>query len=357
MAEITTEQKERNADGTLKSATAEDVRKFWDSRPCNIRHSPKEVGTYEYFEDVARRKYFVESHIKDFAQFDKWKGKRVLEIGCGIGTAMISFLQAGVASYTGIDISSESLLLANKRFKVYQGLGLIPNTGGDPNQCILIQADIETLPQEGLPIPKNIEDRYDLIYSFGVLHHTPNIARAMGNLKYYAKPGAELKIMLYAKTSWKHIMIQAGLDQYEAQNNAPVADVFSISEVVDLCDYAEFDVEDPKDIYQTHIFPYKIPEYKKYEYVLEPYFAAMPASMFRALESRLGWHICCTAIFSPRLPRKPIVANETAGAGAAAEAQAKDAELDKLIGSNASSLKQTLRDELAEITKKPKYSR
>ncbi len=58
-----------------------DVRHYWDARPCNIRHSTKPVGSREYFDEVEARKYFVEPHIPGFAEFERWKGKRVLEVG------------------------------------------------------------------------------------------------------------------------------------------------------------------------------------------------------------------------------------------------------------------------------------
>ena len=85
-----------------------DVQSFWDSRPCNIRHSDKELGTAEYFLEVSKKKYFVEPHILQFADFPQWKDKHVLEVGCGIGTAAQSFAENG-AHYTGIDLSPESV--------------------------------------------------------------------------------------------------------------------------------------------------------------------------------------------------------------------------------------------------------
>ena len=60
----------------------ETVEKYWNDRPCNIRHSNLEIGTIEYFEEVEKKKYFVEPHIPSFAEFSKYKNKKVLEIGC-----------------------------------------------------------------------------------------------------------------------------------------------------------------------------------------------------------------------------------------------------------------------------------
>ena len=92
---------------------------YWDRQPCNIKHSLRDVGTKEYFEDVEHRKYFVEPHIPKFAEFSKWSGKKVLEIGCGIGTDAVNFSKNG-AEYTGVELSNASLELTKKRFDVFQ---------------------------------------------------------------------------------------------------------------------------------------------------------------------------------------------------------------------------------------------
>ena len=80
-----------DADRSFGDVPITAVRDFWNARPCNIRHSPKEVGTRDYFDEVERRKYFVEGHIPAFAEFSRWKDRKVLEIGCGLGTDTISF--------------------------------------------------------------------------------------------------------------------------------------------------------------------------------------------------------------------------------------------------------------------------
>ena len=94
------------------------VRAYWSRRPCNIRHSTKPVGTREYFDEVEARKYFVEPHIPAFADFERWRGKKVLEIGCGIGTDSINFARAR-ADITVVDLSHESLDVCRKRFEVF----------------------------------------------------------------------------------------------------------------------------------------------------------------------------------------------------------------------------------------------
>jgi hypothetical protein len=72
----------------------EAVERYWNARPCNVRDSPKPLGSREYFDEVEQRKHFVEGHIPKFAQFERWSGKRVLEVGCGIVRASALIIPA-----------------------------------------------------------------------------------------------------------------------------------------------------------------------------------------------------------------------------------------------------------------------
>jgi SAM-dependent methyltransferase len=244
---------------------------FWDSRPCNIRHSSKEVGTREYFEEVTAKKYFVEPHIIPFANFDEWKGKKVLEIGCGIGTAAQSFAEAG-AIYTGVDLSEKSLQLARDRFEVFGLEGTFYKVNDE---------DISSF------VP--VED-FDLVYSFGVIHHTPNPKKLLSEIRKYMNKDSVLRVMLYASNSWKAYMIDGGLDRPEAQFGCPIANTYTNEEVRELLE--GFDVT---SIQQDHIFPYKIAEYKNHKYEKQDYFASMSPEMFSILEKNLGWHLLIEA--------------------------------------------------------------
>ena len=242
------------------------VRDFWDARPCNLRHSPSPVGTRQYFDEVEARKYFVEPHIPGFAEFAAWGGRRVLEIGCGIGTDAVNFARQG-AGYTGLELSGESLRLARQRFEVYGLRGEFYQGNAE---------DLATL----IPV-----QTFDLVYSFGVIHHTPHPEKIVASVKPYLGPSSEFRLMLYARHSWKAYLIEAGLEQPEAQSGCPIALTYSPEEIRALLQ--DFEILEMR---QAHIFPYVIEKYIRYEYEILPWFRAMPKALFETLESRLGWH-------------------------------------------------------------------
>lgn len=253
------------------TATIEDVKKFWNDRPCNVRHSSKEVGTKEYFNEVEKKKFCAEPHILEFTNFSNWKNKKVLEIGCGLATVGVNFALHG-ADYTGVELSEESLILAKKRFEVFEQTGKFYSGNAEELSSFV---PVET---------------YDLIYSFGVIHHSPHPEKIVSEIKKYMNENSVLKIMLYAKDSWKNYMIEAGLDQPEAQYGCPIANTYTKEDVVELLDgYEVLSIE------QDHIFPYQVEPYKQGEYIKQPWFDAMPPEMFRTLEKNLGWHLLITA--------------------------------------------------------------
>ena len=254
------------------TATIDDVKKFWDSRPCNIKHSDKPLGTKEYFDEVEHKKFTAEPHIPAFCEFDRWRSKRVLEIGSGIGTMAINFARAG-ADYTGVELSEASLALTQQRFDVYGLKGK------------LYQGNAEELTSV-VPV-----ELYDLVFTWGVIHHSPNPEKILQQARNYMQPGSILKVMIYAENSWKNYLIEAGLDQPEAQYGCPIAYTYTDQQLLDMVG-SGFEVE---KLEQDHIFPYEIDAYKQGQYVRQPWFSEMPDRMFRVLEKKLGWHLMLTA--------------------------------------------------------------
>lgn len=264
--------------------TLDSVMDYWNSRPCNILHSQKEIGTKEYFDDVESRKYFVEPHIPRFADFRSWKGKKVLEIGCGIGTDTINFARHG-ADVTAIDLSEKSLEIAKKRAEVF-GCGIRFFHGNAEKISTIIPVE-----------------NYDLVYSFGVIHHTPNPDKVFSEILKYMGPGSTLKVMLYHKMCFKMlwVILKYGMGAFwkadeliqkysEAQVGCPVTYTYTKRSVKALL--KDFDIQ---DVFVDHIFPYRIEDYKNYIYNKVWYFKYLPRSIFGWLEKNFGWHLCVTA--------------------------------------------------------------
>ena len=273
-----------NRPPTFDQVSIEEVGAYWDARPCNLHHSPLPVGSKEYFDEVEARKYRVEPHIPAFADFSQWQGKKVLEIGCGLGTDTINFARAG-ARVTAVDLSEASLSLARRRAEIFD------------LDITCYQGNAEEL-TSFVPI-----EPYDLIYSFGVIHHTPQPRRVIEEIRRYMHPDSLLKLMVYHRHSWKvfWILLKYGKGAFwkleelvarysEAQTGCPITYTYtraSLQEMLSGFDIVSLQID--------HIFPFKIEDYVRHRYTKVWYFHYMPADWFHWLEQRWGWHLCVTA--------------------------------------------------------------
>lgn len=243
---------------------------YWNHRPCNVKHSAKPMGSREFFNEVSARRFLVEPHIPEFAGFHLWNGKRVLEIGCGIGSDAEEFAKHG-AEYVGIDISHESITLSQQRFEVMELEGEFHTLDASAGLAHLGQ--------------------FDMVYSYGVIHHFPGIDRIVQNVNDVLINSGEFRFMVYAKDSWKYAMIQKGLDQFEAQAGCPYAQAFTKNDIHQLLK----DNWNIERLRQDHCFMYNIDAYRQGNYQLEPWFEAMPEVYRQAVREYLGWHLLVKA--------------------------------------------------------------
>lgn len=170
----------------------EHIRKQWNNTPCG------KVGdiTYdlEYFEKVEKNRYeSYASWMKPFYKYDSSenKGKSILEVGFGQGTDLVQFAKAG-AVCTGIDYTPNHFELAKLNFEL-RGLS----------------ADLYLGDAANLPFDDN---SFDKVYSFGVLHHTPDIEKCINEVHRVLKPGGVFVMSLYHKNSLFHYYKKVFID-------------------------------------------------------------------------------------------------------------------------------------------------
>jgi ubiquinone/menaquinone biosynthesis C-methylase UbiE len=198
----------------LKSAVAD----FWNAEPCGTRYLSQSFD----FDAHAAERYRLEPYIAEFAQFSSSAGLRVLEIGVGMGADYSRWLKAG-ARATGVDLSSESLARAAERCR---RMGL---------QADLRQADAENLPFA--------DSTFDVVYSYGVMHHSPDTARCIAEAWRVLKPGGSARIMLYHNPSLTGLMLWLRYGLWQGQSvrqcvferlESPGTKTFSKQEVLSM---------------------------------------------------------------------------------------------------------------------------
>jgi ubiquinone/menaquinone biosynthesis C-methylase UbiE len=156
------------------------VREYWNSHPCGTQFTDIEWGSKEFFEEVERFRYETQPFMERIVGFGRFAGKTLLEVGCGLGTDLLEFAKGG-AIVTGVDLTPQSIELVEKRFALAN---------------LAVNARVSDA--EHLPFADN---SFDVVYSFGVLHHTPNTQQAIDEVYRVLKPGGKIIIMLYHKNS------------------------------------------------------------------------------------------------------------------------------------------------------------
>ena len=157
------------------------VAQFWNTNPCGVHVASHPRYSKEYFEQIENYRYSLESEIFSFAQFTRFHNKKILEVGVGAGTDFLQWVRAGARAH-GIDLTPEGIRHVKMRLDAY---GL--------QATDLRVADAEALPYDN--------DIFDLVYSWGVIHHSPDTIKALDEIIRVTKPGGQCKIMVYNRYS------------------------------------------------------------------------------------------------------------------------------------------------------------
>ncbi len=161
-------------------AMQSEVAAFWNAEPCDSENSSLLPTTREYYKEIEADRYKYQGHILEIMNWLEWKGRDILEIGTGVGTDARQMIMRG-ANYHGINVDPGSCETTRKALEVFGHPGDVRNMSGT-----------EMSFQDGM---------FDTVYSFGVLHHIPDVQKAVSNIHRVLKPGGYLLFMVYNRSS------------------------------------------------------------------------------------------------------------------------------------------------------------
>lgn len=244
--------------------TTEDVRKYWEHHIHDLEITSHPVGSRGFFDDLDQYHFEKLHHLLRLVNFDGYRGKRVLEVGCGAAVDLARFARGG-AIVTGVDLAASAIELAQANFQ-QQGL----------------QGTFRVANGEALPFD---DDTFDLVYAHGVVQYTAEPQKLVDECRRVLKPGGEAVFQVYNRISWLNALsklMKVGLEH----DDAPVLLKFSIGEFRRLVSRFR----------EVRIVPERFPVASRlhggwkgalYNGVFVGTFNALP----RGLVRRFGWHL------------------------------------------------------------------
>src|SRR5437868_2593981 len=144
------------------------VRSYWNSHIHDLDISSSVPGSREFFADLDEYHFEKLHHLPRLIDFDAYRDKKILDVGCGAGTDLVRFAKGG-AQVTGVDLSSSAVTLAKQNF-AHQGL----------------TADLREADGEALPFA---DDSFDLVFAHGVVQYTEHDQALVDECRRVLKPG------------------------------------------------------------------------------------------------------------------------------------------------------------------------
>ncbi|HJP94853.1 MAG TPA: methyltransferase domain-containing protein [Pyrinomonadaceae bacterium] len=259
------------------------AREHWAQDPCGAEYDREhELGTREFFDAIERHRYTEYAPwMPRVMDFEKFRGAKLLEIGCGMGTDLLQFSRNG-ARCVGIDLTPRSIEITRHRFKLYDADGAFMISDG-----------------EHLPFR---DESFDVVYSNGVLHHTPDTAGAIREVHRVLRPGGMAKVMLYHRNSlnyWIEIVLRRGLLGAEFLRGRSAEEIMSR-----VIEHSDHDARPLVKVYSRRKARELFSQFTDVKVEVEQLTRAelrflsplVSESMFETLQKKIGWNVIVTAI-------------------------------------------------------------
>jgi SAM-dependent methyltransferase len=193
----------------VSRTTTERIQQYWNERIHDLEMTEHPVGTREFFDDLDEYRFDKLHYLPVLVDFSAYRGRTVLEVGCGIGTDLVRFARGG-AVVTGVDLSTTAIELAKQNFALHG----------------LAAQDLRVADGEALPFP---DDSFDVVYGHGVVQYAADAPQLIRECYRVLKPGGEAIFMVYNRVSWLNALSKLMKVQLEHED-APVLKKYSIPE-------------------------------------------------------------------------------------------------------------------------------
>jgi ubiquinone/menaquinone biosynthesis C-methylase UbiE len=241
------------------------IQRYWNERIHDLDMTDAAVGSKAFFDDLDEYRFDKLHYLPRLVDFTGFRGQRLLEVGCGIGTDLVRFARGG-ARVTGIDLSQTAIDLARKNFDVNG----------------VVAEELRVADGEALPFP---DGAFDVVYGHGVIQYTANPAQLIRECHRVLKPRGTAIFMVYNRVSWLNALSKVMKVPLEHED-APVLKKFSIAEFCELL----------QPFAEVNIVPERFPVKSRlhggwkgfaFNTMFVGTFNALPRSWVRPL----GWHL------------------------------------------------------------------
>ena len=244
--------------------TTADVRDYWNRHIHDLEITSHPVGSVGFFDDLDQYHFEKLHHLLRLVDFNGYRGKKVLDVGCGAGTDLVRFARGG-AIVTGVDVSPSAIELARENFAQQK-----------------LPADLRVADGEKLPFDNAA---FDLVYAHGVVQYTPDAAALVAECHRVLRPGGQAVFQVYNRISWLSalsFLMKVPLEHADA----PVLRKYSRSEFQSLLrPFAQVRVVEER-------FPVKSRLHGGWKGVMfNTFFVGTFNALPRPLVRRFGWHL------------------------------------------------------------------